>query len=639
METQTFGLLHLDADTLGYLLRFVEHTDVLHLFQSGNSALRAGIALGSVDFVGVFKPSGFVDCNANLRFLTAFPRLKSLNLSTLCPDQRVLAPIDWTIASSKLTSLTLKFCGCIDSLLALEATFATRFASLSYLSLTDPGSSEREQPHDDVDFSIFPRGLTHLELHSDRRTPLLHSSFAHLPACLLTLILDVIAIQAPFNDQFSEDEAMTLPMLPDNLEFLHLRNDPFGNWLVSFNKLPATLQVFKLCGTAFHSTLVHKAHDTVYSVVDMQGIERLSALREIDCEYTLFPFSAFKSLPSHIKDVNVDLRDDSGHLFTADDPNENFDTLKPLKSFTDSPHTDVEDLAALLRVFGSPGFRLTDLSVQTMGVHVNELPPTLTHLQILHLNAFAPLLRVLSFSECCIKDYDALFQGLPATLEQIATPYDELFWKAVCARCDAGTLPHLRKMDFTHSKLIGSSNADNESQIPLQLRDLSLILHDATDSFLNCLQKSHISSLSVQRLSADGLEDESRILCNLPETLKSLSVLSALPPPTNVNWPTGLHTLNYWSQSLSTYFKAGTAFKTLPKSLVSLLVENQGTKSHLNVFGLPQTLSEFQITDRGALNDYYPTASQGAKRYFSSKQLAPLAFCSLPIGFSSVVNK
>ena len=632
MDSPTLGLLRLDAYTLGYLLSLVGAADILHLLQSGNPALSAYIALGMTSFSGVFKASGFVDCNANLRFLTAFPRLRRLTLSTLCPEQRVLSPIDWTIATSNLTHLSLTFCGCIDSLLALKASLGTRLASLIHLSLHDPGSFEIVQPHDDIDFSIFPPGLTHLELKSNRRTPLVLQSLAKLPRGLLTLILDVVTTFAPFSasQMLWTTLAHHLGNLPENLEHLHVRNSRLGEWHVSFERLPTTLKVFKLDGMAYHPSLVSISQRR--SLIDLQGIALFGALRVFDCAEYRLPFSAFKSLPPNIQ-VTAQLVDDTGRAYTIDDPNENFESLKPLTSFSASLRTNTDGLGALISAFASPGFCLSTLELSTANLVIKELPPTLTSLNVIDLYAFPPRLVSLRYTRSCYMDYEEILQGLPSTLKKLAAPFDFIFWSAVLARCDAGTLPAFFKIDFHHTQLLGSPSADDTSQLPLQLREVSFAMVNTTDSFLKSLQRSHISVLRVSRMANSGLLDESSILNHLPPTLKLLMLNSPLPPPNAVDWPTGLHTLFFGSDSLSTYFKAGTAFTTLPKSLVSLIIECKDTKKHLNVYRLPQTISDFQAISRYDEYDFFPSASIETRRYYRSKYITPLTFCSPAIGF------
>lgn len=585
-------LLRLDDFCLRLIVGFIDTRDALALIRSGQPLVSARVAQNLPRFEGIFKPSGFVDCNAHLRTLAPFQRLTSLSLTTKYGLQRVYAPINWDILPPKLTDLTLKFAGCFDSFLSTHL-LSTRFEGLKHLSLLDTSPKHVEAPHIALDFYALPRHLLTLSIETARYTPFLQPSMEGLPPQLEILSLRVeqpvlvsFDLTSAYHSSIPPTSILPLARLPESLRKFELTVAHWLIWNIEMSRFPSSLESFKLNGVASHPL-----HPRQYqcSMLDTDGIGHLTCLREFLCKSVTIPLSALIGLPTSVTSLDAVFASSDVSLLQASPG-----VLHKLVSY-DWSYTPFPPTMALEQCQ-----QLTIAKLQNHSSPKVPFPSTLTDLQTSQLyGPLPPLLKRLTWNSAEHADI-ALTSLLPRSLEALILHKGINFWHRICELCDTGELPNLVEMRFSPTDVLTS--------VPKQLTRLTLNFDfpvKLSTAFYEALRLSEIRYLYFRAYGdTPNVREMAHVLLSggLPEKLESLSIQLQTALPASAHWPRTLTHLHYSSNAIeATIERDGCAlFRSLPQGMISLSLETiscGATGSSIPLHNLPPYLSHFELWD------------------------------------------
>lgn len=587
-------LLRLDDYCIRLILAFLRGNDVLYLMRCASPMLRARIAQNTQHFEALFKSSGFVDCNAHLQTLAPLQSLTSLSLATKYGRQRVYAPIDWDILPPKLTDLSLKFAGCVDSFMSTPQ-LSSLFQGLKQLSLFDTSSEDIEEPHQPLNFSALPRHLQTLCIETSRYTPFIQTSLEGLPPHLETLALrteramrtsfDLRSLRTP---RLPPITPVALATLPQSLRTLELIASSTLIWTIRMSQLPTSLEIFKLHGDIKHAEALVPPQGRSLLITKDMGC--LTSLRVFSCKDAIIPVSALSDLPASLTSIDMQLNRSRG----VDQLAEHADTLQKLSS------SNYPGLALPAHLALSLCQNLRSFSIYDFSTYRTPWPTTLTKLHAPAIYApLPPLLKDLGWHSPTTEDAE-LVSELPPSLERLSLHNNGEIWNRVCARCEDGTLPNLRQL---------SSAVNFElTCLPKQLHCLSLAFDNGaqiTSSFYESLRCSDVRTLEIVAYgNIEGVEELSTTLLGgtLPEKLESLCLEVYTTPPPSAQWPRTLTHLRYTTNGLEeAILRDGSAlFRSLPKGMISLQLEGIGLpdmKCRIPLQDLPPTLSHFETID------------------------------------------
>lgn len=602
-------ILRLDSLCIGQITNQLVAADVIRLMNTGNKLLRTRIAQVTRIFRGTFKPSGLIHPNAYLHCLTPFSNLLSLYLTTKHDLQRVYTPINWDILPPNINDLYFHFAGCVEDFFAsFPNSKSSQLSKLQHLRLEEGdlrGAAPAQVP---FDFKALPRHLRTLTIRTQRVIPYVQPSLEDLPMHLEVLVMD-------FRYHGSESRSFPHPWPSNNLRVLEINGVGAARrkWTIEMAKLPSSLEVFKLTGTA---SLASNPLTLPGSTISIEGIFQLPSLREFLVTTLPFPAAQLHDLP-HLEKLDVTLDVGNTDQQAQDTFGENqavclralicyhpaFETLT-LPTNLDL-YTNITALSASLNNV-DPHMLLPN-SITSFESHFlpsNYVPNCLTQLPTALLTYSG------SFFQQAVGIVVA--SALPSSLTCLEVYFREYFWNVIVARCEDGSLPNLTKVLL--------EDVSHDLHVPKQLRTLDIREgHRSLLSvpvFYQSLRESNVESLKLSYYHFSGRRTGSdrdlalsagyEFLFNsgLPRNLTRLSVTGPGAPDTVSNWPPLLTHLDYTEESPMkiSFAKYGASFlSSLPSGMVSLeinLWEVDVTLDSLPLSCLPPALSHFTTSLR-----------------------------------------
>lgn len=620
MAVPTSPLQRLSVDLWPSISAYLHTNDVIHLFTTGNAALRTSLShIRNYDVV--WKKTRFPDmeqvfhsCNSLLRLTTSFAFESNDSL------QQVLA-FSWLNRLPNLTTLRLSFLGCIRSVWYGCNPLAL-WPSLEELSLIDEGAPALEFKYV-IDLSQLPTGLRILSIRSYAELWYVMEGFADLPATLEVLELDTRSsfVRRELVDGIEEldDRALkdarfwqhvTLTSLPPRLETLKLRTDRDGCWTIPMKLFPSSLRKFTFKG------VVSSTDQPRHSIFDWSDVEKSTfSVTHFTAPEWLIDCDQLLTLPRSIK--HVECRAEVGNH--ALDPDFDGRALRNLNIYAKLVTTTIRNTLEIFNQltvlhltlrdpYNGPKLPNTITELTAADMALEYLPDSLTRLGCSTITdmkatkpnvensvplAFPPGLTDLAVHNEPIED----LQLLPVALMRLHArmPVEKLT-ELFSLSEQEGRLPHLQLLMIYSNAVPLKALA----LIPSTIRILYMSFKDSKldTAALERFRSSQVTDFTYRFGLGDYSNDETfKILKYLPRGLKRLYFRTTSPIPKAYPWPDTLEKLNISFNIQAALAKTSVkAIRSLPSGLSQLIITDLSiAKPKFTAQDLPPNLSYFSF--------------------------------------------
>ena len=312
------SLLSLDADVWSCISVFLGPSDLPRLLIVGNRTLMTRLKSGVRSINLEWLSYRYIDLDQVFTSILKLDNATSVTFRQPTNWIRCWTPVNWSLLSTSLTSLSLTFLGAPSVFLNPERPHSI-LGSLRHLVLEDLLSKVMqnvEENTSEISLLRLPPALLSLAIRSRRYLRFSVEELEQsLPPCLedLELFFPVVFMESDrLTTMDGGGTQATFPCMSQPLRRLKVLDGSDQHWLIRFEDLPVTLETFHFAVHQWRAVQpTHEANRHPCSIIDLRGAKKLVNLKTLRAtDLVSKVMEVMPLLPSSLTELDLDFQDE-----------------------------------------------------------------------------------------------------------------------------------------------------------------------------------------------------------------------------------------------------------------------------------------------------------------------------------------